>query len=98
MNESLRQSQTLQHAFGIFADPHGGPLAQAHQFQLLGNQLLSARSVHARERRVKIEHAGASEISGKAVILRQVPDGTARLRLAGIAPEDQGRAMGWPDR
>jgi hypothetical protein len=97
VNESLRQSQPLQHALGIFADPHGGPLAQAHQFQLLGDQLLSARWVYARERRVEIEHAGAGKVGGKAVILRQVPNGPAGLGLAGIAPEDEGAAFSWPD-
>src|ERR1700691_5152359 len=94
VNESLSQSQALQHAFGIFADPHGGPLAQAHQFQLLGDQLLSARGVDARERGVEIEHAGASKVGGKTVILRQVPDGPAGLGLAGVAPEDESAAMG----
>ncbi len=97
MNESLRQSQALQHALGIFADPHGGPLAQAHQFQLLRNQLLSARCVDARERRVEIEHAGAGKVGGKAVILRQVPNGPPRFGLAGIAAEDEGAAVSWPD-
>ena len=74
-----------------------GPLAQAHQLQLLGDQLLSARCVDARERRVEIEHAGAGEVGGKAVILRQVPDGPAGFGLAGIAAEDEGAAFGRPD-
>ena len=94
MNQCLRQAQPLQHAFGIFADPHGAPLAQAHQLQLLGNQLLSPCGINARERRVEIEHAGTGKVSGKAVVLRQVSDGPPRLRLAGIAAEDERGAVG----
>src|SRR5580704_16014212 len=65
---------------------------------MLWDQFLSPRGVHARERGVKIEHTGAREISRKTVILRQVSDGPARFRLAGIAPENQSAASGWPHR
>ena len=97
MNERLSEAQALQHAFGVFADAHRGPLTQAHQLQLFGDQLLSARCVDARECRVKIEHAGAGEVSGKTVILRQVPDGMACAGIARVPAEYEGGAVRRPD-
>ena len=94
MDQRLRQPQALQHALRILAEPEGAPLGQAHQLEQLGNQLLAARGVHARKSGVKIQHAGAGKVRGKAMVLGQVPDGTPGFGFAGIAAENQSIAGG----
>ena len=94
MDQRLRQSQTLQHAFGIFADPHGAPLAQAHQFQF-PESASSPRDVDARERRVKIQHSGAREVGREAMVFRQVPDGPPRFGLRSHRARKSARCRAW---
>ena len=74
MDDCLREPQPLQHAFRVLPDSHMAPLIQSHQFEQLRYAPGPRRRVHTGKSGVEVEHASASEISGKAVIFGQVAD------------------------
>ena len=94
MDEGLGKAKALEHAFGIFSDAHVAPAVQANEVEVFGNALFAFGRLETGERRIKIEHSVAGEVSGEAVVFREIANRPACFRKGGVAAEQGGGTAG----